>query len=213
MVNSSSILRYKFLETVPKNFRRHISAVKSFMSLQNQEFDWKTILRLTSGYEVDRVDVDTSIELEPEETEVWASTVAQPPPSLYMRPMQPGPSTHTEDYVSRNEMRPGGPVRQQIGRSTASGNLTCHHCNIKGHIKRDCWRFNRRCLACGSEVHRIAQCPERRSLVANTPDPSGSRTGRQVKFENIPAFVDSGDVRQSAENIRAPTGRGTPRRS
>ena len=123
----------------------------------------------------------------PEDSEVWVTqpvVVPQPTPTVYTR----------TDLSSTSSPRKVTPTLS-----------SCFYCKKVGHVKSECWRYNRRCLACGSSEHRIAQCPRRRGASgAGSASPP-----RRVSF----ASANTNDVRGDMLNSQAPASQGTPRRS
>ena len=212
-VNVSKTLQRKFLDTVPRGFKKHVFAIKSFMKMQKREIDWSNILPLTSNYDAEHATTDSSGDSETEITEVWASTaatVANPPldsssggvlisqHSLHPK-VAPTPSVPWS--------MPSQPwVKTQTNDRKVFESRTCHFCNKKGHIKRECRRFNKQCLACGSDNHIVSECVQgyrnqpvgrgrrnvrsqgreerNRHVTFETPDSSGSQYDYNSNLEN-----------------------------
>lgn len=199
-VNVSSTLTNKFLETVPSSVKKHILNTRSILALQGQAFDWSLILKLVSSHEMDNND-SQPVRSEPDETEVWATTSPMRTLSTAaVKPCQP-PS----DFLSQ--------AREFRSASRSSG--PCSYCNRPGHNRDDCWRLNRRCLACGSPDHRIAQCSKRRSVGRSSSVPPFSSSRRTVSFSGPDGYSrnSSDDVRMNQGNFTAPAQQGTQRRS
>lgn len=53
-------------------------------------------------------------------------------------------------------------TRGRASRETTSSERRCFFCQKTGHLKSECRRFLNQCLVCGSDGHRIADCPKRR---------------------------------------------------
>jgi len=210
---SSETLRSKFLETVPLPVRRHIASAQSIMSITNQSMNWKILLKLVSTYDLHSDDIVEDTAVTPHVTEVWATTEAFPEPDVRDRPLstqprsrslsRPRANLHSDENRRFSTERMGQVNRLQQHRTTSRAyeSQSCFYCKRRGHQKKDCWRLNRLCLACGSPDHRISQCPNRRPVMRE----------RSRQPPNFSAEVDSDDVRQG--NFKAPAEMGTYRRS
>lgn len=195
-VNVSSTLTNKFLETVPSSVKRHILNTKSIFTLQGHAFDWNLMLKLISSYEVDKIDSDP-IRTEPDVTEVWATT----------SPMSDFSASAVRQYTPKSSYFP----QSREFRSTSYSPGPCSYCKRPSHNRDECWRLNRRCLACGSPDHRIAQCSRRRSAGRSSSVPPSSE--RRVSFPGYDGNVrrSSDDVRVNQGNSIAPAQQGTQR--
>ena len=202
-VGSSSTLIRRFVETVPSSVRKNIMNAKSILSIQGQDLDWKLILKLVSGYEMEGQDSDSFVPEEPEATEVWAVQPPQPPRTVYSQsPPMVNSKNRESDISPPTSPRRGTPKK-----------VSCFYCKRPGHIKSECWRFNRRCLACGSSDHRIANCPDRRSAGSSRGAETQGRSPRSHSRRVTFSASDSDDTRQQMGNTQAPTQVGTVRRS
>ena len=178
-IKSSRTLRRKFLDTVPRGFKKHVFAVASFMRMQGRELDWLNILPLTSSYDTEHVTEKSSLDSEPEVSEVWAATSA---PSPYL----PVKTTQRDSPVFHRTLPSQRTFQDETPRETAFESRSCHFCKRKGHIKQDCRRFNKQCLACGSSHHMVSDCDlSFRNLSASE---TGNRSSKRVR--------DGGNIRR-----------------
>ena len=202
------------MDTVPRSFRKQVSAVKSFLSIQGGKLDWESIMRLAGAFDSENSHnrIEMGSDVEPEVTEVWAATVPQPLPTPYSRTVRFPKST----LVPSNQTSQGSFYQQDMDdstkRSSSNQNLSerrivpevsCFYCKRPGHLKKDCWRLNDKCLACGSDDHRISNCTRRKSLHSSFGISQG-----QVFSNRYPSGTS-----YSSENERALAGLGTPRQS
>jgi hypothetical protein len=231
---NSTALRRKFLESSSKAFRKHVASAKSIMAMSNIELDWPGVLALASSYDANLAELrsSTDTDIEPDITEVWAATTPRPE-HFHEQYFQQSPYTNpaTTTRTTMPAAQSYSPRRTQVQRNflrsppspTGNDSRTCHHCNIQGHIKPECWRFNGFCLVCGSNDHRVSQCPKRRSLQQSlqTQDvradnqmlTNNQPNQRRVTFDGFPdCTIADRHVQQQQGNSTAPT-RGSPRRS
>ena len=52
--------------------------------------------------------------------------------------------------------------------------VTCIFCKGPGHEEKNCWKKAGKCLACGDNNHRIAECARRRDPPSATPKVQGT---------------------------------------
>ena len=153
-VQMSQAFQKRFMETVPKSFQKHVFSVKSFLKMQGLK------LELASAYDAENGGVDSTVELESEHPEVWVSA---------------SPASFVSNRSSNTETT--GKGQSESKRQTqVFDSRTCHFCGRKGHVKSTCWRFNNKCLACGSDEHKVSTCPTR------SPNRT-SQTPKKVIFE------------------------------
>ena len=155
-VTSSQTLLRKFLTVVPKAFQKHVSSIKSFLSMQGLQLDWTNILSLASGYDAENLAMDSCVESEMEQSEVWVSSVP------------------TVDKTNK----PEGKISTQIFESKS-----CHFCKKKGHVKNNCWLFNNKCLSCGSGDHKVSSCPRKSDNSKSSVRSKGEGPGNKVCFQ------------------------------
>ena len=212
-VGTSKTLIRKFVETVPPTVRKSILNAKSILSLQDQDLDWKLTLKLVGSYEMEGLEPDVLDVNDSEIAEVWAVQPPQPPPTIYSKPLSTGYS-QSSPVVYSGQSTPGTSSSAPPHQGSPT-KVTCFYCKRPGHIKSDCWRFNKRCLSCGSPDHRIANCPDRgrvRSSSNAARQFSRSPPGSQQRSVTFSA-PHSDDARQDMGNPNAPTVQGTSRRS
>lgn len=197
-VRSSTTLRKKFLDSVPKGFRKTISTAESVLAVQHVKLTWDSLLTLASQYDAKRDNTDTASE---READVWVSTVPLAHQSVPRTYSSNRASTVVQDTARQTSLSP----KRSSKRDSTFSSRTCFHCQKKGHVKAECRRFNGLCLVCGSREHRIAACPMRRTVdTAALTNQSESNGKPKVTFN------------ESAElplNLRSPSRKGTLRRS
>ena len=165
-IKSSRTLRRKFLDTVPRGFRKHVFAVASFMRMQGRELDWSNILPLTSSYDAEHVTDKSSLDSDPEVSEVWAATSASSPNLTVKSAHRDVPGSQrilsSKKYIQDSHGPAyhlgGGDTSNGTSRETVFESRSCHFCKRKGHLKQDCRRYNKQCLACGSSSHMVSNC-------------------------------------------------------
>ena len=219
-ISSSRTLQEKFLETTPSSFRKQVASVKSFLSLQGNKLAWDSLMRVASAYDLEnngnRTEVDS--DADQEVTEVWAATVPQPPTTRYTRPVSfarsssvPRRTSLQQSYnhdnlparsVNFTDSRQKSGSYRDLDSGINSNSKSCFYCKRPGHFKRDCWRLHTKCLACGSDLHRIADCPRRRSLQNNSWKPQ-----RSLNAGKYPSGTS-----YASENEKALAGLGTSHR-
>ena len=177
----SATLRRKFLESIPKTFRKQLSTAGSLLAMQGRELSWNEILIFASRQDVDMEASD--YESAADHPSVWVSTS----PSILDKDKSADSKFPSNTQGSRSK----------IPESEQYESRTCDYCNIKGHIKANCMRFNKLCFVCGSRDHRISQCPHKRDESSRqrstsptssrrpsiTRKQSRSRRERQVSFQ------------------------------
>lgn len=193
----SSKLQQKFLESVPRAFRRQVTSTATTLKLQNIKLDWNCVLALASAHDAEREETDISVDPEAEIAEVWASTSATfvDGDRPRGRSMSPVSTSHSYELGHSNDtsFRSAGGTIDRVRSVSAHAatplqrnvfdSRSCYYCKRKGHIKSECWRRSGRCLVCGSDSHRISQCDKRRRMHENTlnlerPQFSQRDTGR-----------------------------------
>jgi hypothetical protein len=238
-VENSGSLRRKFMETVPRAFRKQLSTARSLsLTMHNRELTWSNILSLASRQDAE--DEVTGTSCEGEESEVWfnsqprSTSVSYLPYTVDSQPFNvvqsslnlSAPAWHSGRLPSARNNFESRRSPQLVGsQEIVSESRTCYYCNRAGHVKADCRRFNGLCLVCGSPSHQISTCPQRRPFNYNANVTHDSPTlNRKVTFETDNFVVPSAqnNAEQGVEltessgpalNYRAPRGRGTPRRS
>ncbi|GAV77787.1 zf-CCHC domain-containing protein/RVP_2 domain-containing protein [Cephalotus follicularis] len=61
----------------------------------------------------------------------------------------------------------------------------CYHCGRKGHLQKDCWRFNGWCLRCGAPGHSVKDCPKGPTTAPIGPrSSSGAAAGPSQRRDN-----------------------------
>ena len=204
---SSSTLQRKFLEAVPKSFKKQVSSSATILRLQNQKLDWNGVPAMASAYDAEQAETDISVDRDAEAAEVWATTSAPLVFNARERGRLASPIA-SAGVSRRGESRKNGIDSNQMyrprsvsahafvnnGRNVFDAR-SCFYCKRKGHIKSECWRRSGRCLLCGSTTHRIAQCDRRRELQDHSGTfQRGSRSRRNTgQFSRGSTFRQEGN--------------------
>ena len=193
----SKTLQRKFLDTVPKSFKKQISTTRSIsLTMNKRDLTWSTILSLASRQDAEQGTTSDSDGGNLDGPEVWASTLpASPsiPPNPFVEDQSrtSALSPHAREWhptaqnsrltVSGRSASLGRQASQSWDRNSDRGieNRRCHYCYKQGHIRADCRRLNGSCLVCGSSDHQIARCPRRRGI---GPGRSRWNSGKNVRF-------------------------------
>ena len=196
-IENSSTLREKYLDTIPKAFKRQLSTFRNMnLTMHHKDVEWADILKLASCYDADNAyeqEVDPVFCLAsayPSSKKTDAVTQYQSSFSNNVQPIRQYASSRLpHEHRSRSAVRKIDSPQQRDGnitqaRSASAGrfNKLCHYCKRRGHIKNTCWRLNNKCLACGSAEHRIKDCPKCRSLQVSRSNPPyvNSRTDQPL---------------------------------
>lgn len=186
-VDASSTLREKFMSTIPRRFRRQL---KNSMSLTKTmggvKMTWAQIVTLAGGYE-EALTTDDSADEALGSTWNVSCTPRRPHSSVVTDAFTQSMEPESRNFVGYDEYFPRQqalerdphtyedlPFRREASSavfmedlrpsSTAQAALVkCHHCNRLGHMRSECRRLLGLCLVCGSDRHRVASCPNRRS--------------------------------------------------
>lgn len=138
---SSQTLQRKFLDTAPRSFRKHVFSVRSVLKMQGLSLDWSNILSLSGAYDAENAETDTPGESDIEPAEVWASSS---PAGRTFYNDSPVPDFDSSMSKSTDPQKPIQVFEPRM----------CNYCHKRGHLRSDCWRFNGKCLACGSSKHQ-----------------------------------------------------------
>ena len=107
-------------------------------------------------------------------SQVWHST---PEPSREQLPRPRRSRSVLRNVTFEEDVRQSRstPRDNSTQRGEAPVEKQCYYCHKIGHIASSCWRRLGLCLVCGSHEHRIAACPQRRSVLQDRYAPSGGR--------------------------------------
>ena len=187
-IDKSSTLRQKYIDSVPKLFRQQLSTYRNMIMTMNQStLRWTDFLKLASCW-----DAENEIDCDPEPLLCLATASPTNFTDAVTQYNSPKPRGHInsskpvyDSFKSRSrsstraaELRN---ITAGIGRYPRStsmgrpGKTKCFYCHKLGHTKDNCWRLNNKCLACGSDKHRVKDCPKCHSLGARTMTPSFSK--------------------------------------
>ena len=91
--------------------------------------------------------------------------------------------------------------------SRSPGRLWCNWCKRPGHEYRTCRRRLNQCLRCGSDTHRVAECPKRPSKSWNKKSgdgPVGSKSGSDSESRRgrLPSSKKAGKRKSQKRNSR-----------
>lgn len=180
-VETSRTLREKFLETIPKSFRKQLKTALSLcVTMKGGKMPWAQFLALASRQDAEHEESDTDRVIK-EDDSVWVNTYSPTVTSTS------GPQRY---YQKSSEKWPNPPTMKRSTTGTHAGNLenqdkTCHYCHKVGHIQQECRRRLGLCLVCGSPDHRISACPKRRTLPTNYGGQTPWRAhSTRVTFQN-----------------------------
>ncbi|XP_073063976.1 uncharacterized protein [Primulina eburnea] len=79
-----------------------------------------------------------------------------------------------EDNRKRKFEKRTQPIKQGEavkGKVPRNNNKKCGYCGLPNHEEEKCWRKGGKCLICGSEQHRIQDCPKRTQKTQPTTKP------------------------------------------
>ena len=188
---NSASLRQKYFESVPPAFRNHLLTTRSIRrTFGDEELSWSAILNIARMYEVDAKVQNTSVQ-----DEIYVSYTPSNPPMPRSRydAWTRHDQYHGNEGPDVRQKRDGRTYQRSRTRDSSRSRVICHHCQISGHMKKDCWRLHNLCLVCGASDHRIADCPKRIeeegiAQQTRTSRPSFDRnyTRRERPFSNRP---------------------------
>ena len=164
-VENSRTLRDKFINTVPEPFKTQLTAARSMRrAFDFTDLTWSSILTFTCHCEEFS---KSPSPVAPVSDAVYV--VSDPVRDLPQGNRAPQMQERGNARDTRSYNRQGASARSRsaterdnrgLDQTRADG--ACFYCGNKGHIKRECHRFLKQCFACGSDDHRIANCPIRR---------------------------------------------------
>ncbi|XP_073017826.1 uncharacterized protein [Primulina eburnea] len=145
----------QFMEDEPRKTRKFVEGLKL-------EIRWSTLSSEVTDYNIAvnqalRVESEIKTLLKREEEE--------------KRSRNPNfPENNQKKRRYGNEIQQGkkeGPSKQNFQGGT--NKQRCGYCGLANHNEDKCWRKNGKCLVCGSDQHRIQECPQKsRPLPAPT---------------------------------------------
>lgn len=214
LAENSKVLREKFISTVPSQFRQQIEGAIGIAKMMTGEtLSWSRIVTL-----VTHMDVKPVRESDPDNDHsmVWfgrsespqTSDAARPDMKLNVKDAVSQCSFSGLDHVrfphSRGNIRSSNNSysrdfnsRRHDSKPMNSSFLDeedsyCTYCQRVGHVIRNCRRRLGLCLVCGSDQHRVANCPGNvgASLLHSSHSAPEAR-GRSVHFEATQAVVHS----------------------
>ena len=201
-VDTSKILRDKFLNSVPASLQQQILMMRNVgISMCRTDITWSTIIVLAGA-----ADSENLISSAP--ASGFTAPVLHAP--VLTNPALPMPSSSASVFVGsvprssvtdavtqcegRRDLnleprdRPSRSLEkeQRVSRdrsrsASRARNVKCFYCKKLGHVKSECRKFNGLCLACGASDHRIGQCPVRNAVVRN-----GQRMLSQTGLHSAP---------------------------
>ena len=212
----SSALRDRFLATIPRSYRHQVQSALNLARVSGQgRLRWKQIERLVATMEEDG---ETDYLTEGPCLQSAAEVFPQIQPVR-----RPGREGTRRVFTSRNYhpgrtpqmslVAPNSQTLCQSGTTPASpchlvrdppGTARCSWCNLPGHTRERCRRYNNLCLACGSQNHFLTACdqayrrqprlsrrgptspPRGRNPVENSPHVSPRRRNRTTPVVTVP---------------------------
>ena len=238
---TSVTLREKFLATIPRKFRRQVkSAMGLSKTLGRVRMTWTQIVTFVGGFE----EALTTDESEAEGSSL-AWTVSCQPRGRRTAVLTDACTQSVgnncgevdrgdEDYQYQRalEYRPSA----RGGASSGARSLTsvfmgdflpgdvaqaalrkCSYCNRLGHVRGECRRLLGLCLVCGSEHHRVASCPNRKTMRGRSdgaPLTGANALPKRVRWSDtgpVESFLDRRPKSTSGEPL--PDRSVRPRRS
>ena len=153
-IEGSKVLREKFIDTVPWRFKDRILTAQSVrLSMEEEELGFSKILAMASQYDARDFSKDKSGE--------ECMNVEQSERESESRGMK-----EVRDAPRRSEGNSDGRGFSSSKYSPSRPKYTdleCFYCKTVGHVRKDCRRLKNQCLVCGSDKHKVSDCPDRRS--------------------------------------------------
>ena len=184
------VLKKQFLNCLPKKTARRFK-LRMGSEKDSTKVRWKDVI----SWARDEDDVEEQDEMEPRDNAlpVWATLNEEG----RMRQNAYDERRHyarERSNVNRN-YEPRQYSRQE-NRMSDPRNMRCLYCKKLGHAKRNCWKLNRWCLACGSDEHKVVDCDVRGEFYnRNYYNRQGGSNIQQKKSGNI------AEQKQGSSNI------------
>lgn len=204
-VGESKTLRDKFIDSVPKNFRKLLKSHVMSEVIKGEKIKWKMIQKCARYYDVEHEKGNKGVEAETFRVHNLQKKKDATTQSGVMH------ETSTLSVPPRFERPQGNQRRWNAGlpRSIpAKGDEGCRYCGRIGHYARDCRKMLGLCFICGSRDHQLRQCPRYRRY--NGFSGCSQRSSSQPAREHPSAAHEPSDRRHSATarptplNYRAP---------
>ena len=148
--DANKTLREKFVDTAPGRFREQLLTAQAITQATNgSELSWPQMVSMASQYDAkdfSRIRAADDSARRCEEVNIAAVSGRQEHPGF-----------------SRRWQASNTRANHSAGPGHKWEDLVCSYCDRTGHEREDCRRRRGLCFVCGSERHRVATCPERRS--------------------------------------------------
>ena len=183
----SSTLRRRFLEAIPRTYRKEFTATQRLTSIVGgrDNFTWSAILSFASKLDAEGDATTSGSDISYEEVEVYTVPGQFSAQAKTRVDRNRSPSSFTNFVPS--------PVA-----SNGKNGKNCYFCKKTGHFKSDCRKFKGLCFACGSAAHRLAQCPTRSTISRQAG--TSYQPKRSVTFQSFPDLA-AYDYREKLETF------------
>jgi hypothetical protein len=206
-IETSKVLRKKFLSTVPKKFKRQLeNALGISKTMLGVPLAWSKVVTLATHVDTRQEQSDTE---EQASLKIWAGQVTDQTivPTMRMQSVPRrdavvqcnSPPRGSREIFSHREFRQT--KREEESDLRPPRDSFCNYCERVGHTIDRCRRRLGLCLSCGAAGHRIADCPTMASSTESPRPPPRSpygraqrRTGRSVQFD---MHRQSDDIREN----------------
>ena len=192
-IENSRSLQRKIIDTVPEEFSKQLKTARALnKGLRGTDLSWSEVLALASQFDADQ----KLYQPRDKEREVWVTY--QPTASL--EPTQIWKAEKSKSSEGAVQQTPGENPEFKVQPSAANSRAQqfleretrrCYHCDKIGHLRSNCYRLLNQCLKCGSDEHRIADCPDRaragaqRTAVTRNLNNTNSRTTSVLSGANL----------------------------
>ncbi|XP_075515532.1 uncharacterized protein LOC142550178 [Primulina tabacum] len=154
---------HRLIHYAPHYMEDEVRKRKKFVQGLNLDIRWATLSTEVATYvsavnQALRVEEDIKILLKKEEEEKKIRK----------------PNLFEDNNRKRKFEKTTQPVRQGEavkGKVPRNNNVKCGYCGLPNHEQEKCWRKGWKCLICGSEQHRIQDCPKRTQKTQPTTKP------------------------------------------